>query len=87
MGLYYKWIADATEELLEPGAPSADYSRLDVTIAQTIPFLNSTGTKWRVLLSVKNLLGSAALGPALLPDLLASRGLKREFSGGVAVSF
>jgi hypothetical protein len=89
LAVFYRWIEDVTGKKGEPSDGSNDYARVDMSIAQTIPFLSFTNAKWKLLFSVRNLLGNAGLNcfGALPGGQSVDSSERREFSGGVSVTF
>jgi hypothetical protein len=88
VAVFYRWIEDVTDGTSHPPDGPGDYSRVDMSVAQTLPFLNFTNAKWKFLFSVRNVLGSA--GPEYLGAVPAEQSgetSQREFSGGISVTF
>ena len=72
------------------GAPAADRSRVDsrfdVQVRQALPFLNFSGSRWEMLLAVRNYFREAGADQVVYDELLVVRPPKR-IVGGVTMHF
>jgi hypothetical protein len=84
--VFYKWLQDIAEKDSR-FALSKDYYRLDLQVEQSLPFLRFANAEWKLLFSVRNLLGNSVFDFFAMPELPGLDASRREFSSGIAVSF